>query len=218
MEYSLQGEYLRAFAFSSNWSSTLTQTGRNHKPPPERTSFSFPCRHRAAALLHASSTSSRTLRRGDVPPRRPLHTSTVHPALWWCSSSSPRGGMRCAAGMQDHPPPPRHPDKETPKSRDCKVNILLNLNWCRTEGQQWLKCSLTKRPRMFHVQSLNTVCMDTIEKVVKILSQSERGIHSPLLSLHVHKYCHLLVNFIPFPKRLWNCWPHPSPVRYRNKW
>lgn len=39
---------------------------------------------------------------------------------------------------------------------------------------------------MFHVQGLNTVCMDAIEKKgCETLSGSERGTHSPALSLHV---------------------------------
>lgn len=38
---------------------------------------------------------------------------------------------------------------------------------------------------MFHAQSFNTVCTEKLKKSFTILSQSERGSHSPAVSLRV---------------------------------
>lgn len=62
-----------------------------------------------------------------------------------------------------HTPGEPPPDKDRPTPPCCKVNILLNLSWCRTEGQQRLECSLTKMPQGLS----HTVLIQLVQKLLK---------------------------------------------------
>ena len=75
-----------------------------------------------------------------------------------------------------------HPatDKKRTQVQGWRGDIFLSFTWRRTEGQQQLRCSITKQSKMSQVWGLNIAGMETIEKVLKYSLKEERGIHSPM--------------------------------------
>ena len=80
---------------------------------------------------------------------------------WWAWS-----GCRGGAGLEGRSMPLPQ-TKKGPKSQGWRGDIFLNFTWRRTEGQQQLRCPITKQSKMSQLWELNIAGMETIEKVLK---------------------------------------------------
>lgn len=135
-------------------------------------------------LLSAPTAAPRSNSPEQTPPAHQYLPSIAHLPH---SSLCIRQRRSCKPGVHKLTAGALGPQTRTHRSLRV-VNITFYWTWIDVEqrGNNGSSFHSQNAPRMFHVQGLHTVCTDAIEKKsCETLSGSERGTHSPALSLHV---------------------------------